>query len=100
MDVAAGSAGFKNISSPIPPLFGGLAFMLGVIAVALLILACSYRNQHSSSTSQGNEEKPSKTTEMEVDNSEPKIVVIMAGDSNPTYLAKPVSSTCHTEESV
>jgi hypothetical protein len=33
---------------------------------------------------------------MEMD-SEPKIVVIMAGEDNPTYLAKPTSITSHTE---
>ncbi|RDX98612.1 Protein GLUTAMINE DUMPER 2, partial [Mucuna pruriens] len=88
----APSASFKNVTSPIPYLFGGLALMLALIGLALLILACSY-SKSSSSTS--NEEKTTKR--MEVD-SEPKIVVIMAGDSNPTYLAKPVPSTNHTQE--
>ncbi|TKY50098.1 GLUTAMINE DUMPER 4 [Spatholobus suberectus] len=92
----APSAGIKNVASPIPYLFGGLALMLALVGVALLILACSY-SKNSSSTSDGNEEKQTKTMGIEVD-SEPKIVVIMAGDSNPTYLAKPVPSTYHTEE--
>ncbi|XP_020233754.1 protein GLUTAMINE DUMPER 5-like [Cajanus cajan] len=85
---------FRNLSSPIPYLFGGLAFILAVIAVALLILACSYRRKYYSSDSASDEEKAPKMVNNNV--SEPKIVVIMAGESNPTFLAKPVPSTAHT----
>ncbi|MED6222875.1 hypothetical protein PIB30_068657 [Stylosanthes scabra] len=104
MDASAGvgATSLRNVSSPIPYLFGGLAFMLGLIAMALMLLACSYHNQQYSSSSTG-DAMPGKTTttEKEVEDSEPKIVVIMAGDSNPTYLAKPMSSsTCHTQELV
>nr|KYP48074.1 hypothetical protein KK1_030269 [Cajanus cajan] len=82
-------ASLKNATSPIPYLFGGLALMLALIGLALLILACSY-GKSSSSTSQA-----TNAMGMEVD-SEPKIVVIMAGDSNPTYMAKPMPSTNHS----
>ncbi|GMY12795.1 protein GLUTAMINE DUMPER 4-like [Fagus crenata] len=91
-------AGFRNWNSPIPYLFGGLALMLGLIAMALVILACSYSKSLSNAASDA-EEKQAKTVNMEVD-SEPKVVVIMAGDDIPTYLAKPVSSTCHSHEQV
>ena len=97
----SGAGGFKTLSSPIPYLFGGLAIMLAVIAVALLILAWSYRKQYyTSSNSASDEEKPPpiKMVEKEENVSEPKIVVIMAGESNPTYLAKPVPSTSHNEQ--
>ncbi|XP_058752403.1 protein GLUTAMINE DUMPER 5-like [Vicia villosa] len=97
MDVAAGG-GFKTATSPVPYLFGGIAFMLAIATFALVILACSSQ-ENSSNTPSTNEEKSMKNVEMVVD-LEPKIVVIMAGDSNPTYLAKPVSSTCHNEEMV
>ncbi|KAG4911821.1 hypothetical protein AAZX31_19G035100 [Glycine max] len=90
----APSASLKSFTSPIPYLFGGLALMLALIGLALLILACSYSKNYSLD---GNEDKAKRATGMEVD-SEPKIVVIMAGDSNPTYMAKPVPSTHHTEE--
>ncbi|CAL5325962.1 hypothetical protein CsSME_00005327 [Camellia sinensis var. sinensis] len=89
-------------NSPIPYLFSGLAVMLGLIAFALVILACSYKKSSSSSSSSSSNssthagEKPVRPPpEME-----PKIVVIMAGDENPTYLAKPVSSSQaqHTEQ--
>jgi len=98
MDVAAGG-GFKNVTSPTPYLFGGLALMLAIITFALIILACTCQENSLSTNAGGNEEKDTKNVEMVVD-LEPKIVVIMAGDTNPTYLAKPVSSTCHAEEMV
>ncbi|CAJ1836358.1 unnamed protein product [Sphenostylis stenocarpa] len=93
----SGEGGLNNLSSPIPYLFGGLALMLAVIAVALLMIACSYRKNYYVSNSASDEEKPPKMVEEEVDVSEPKIVVIMAGESNPTYLAKPVPSISHDE---
>lgn len=40
MDAVGGSAiSLRNISSPTPYLFGGLAFMFGLIAMALMLLA-------------------------------------------------------------
>ncbi|KAK7364973.1 hypothetical protein VNO80_13723 [Phaseolus coccineus] len=88
----APSSSFKNSTSAIPYLFGGLAFMLALVALALLILACSY-----SKTSSSNDGERAERMGLEVD-SEPKIVVIMAGESNPTYMAKPLPSTHHTQE--
>ncbi|XP_022759922.1 protein GLUTAMINE DUMPER 2-like [Durio zibethinus] len=94
---AATGAEFRHWNSPIPYLFGGIAAMLGLIAMALVILACSYKKAPSSSHGEA-EEKPAKqqvTKQLEM---EPKIVVIMAGDQNPTYLANPVSSTHQNEQ--
>ncbi|KAF8400386.1 hypothetical protein HHK36_013684 [Tetracentron sinense] len=84
--------------SPVPYLFGGLAAMLGLIAFALLILACSYWKL-SGSMENGEE------GERDLENGgnggetvrvppvfEEKIVVIMAGDQKPTFLATPMSS--------
>ncbi|MED6155423.1 hypothetical protein PIB30_005275 [Stylosanthes scabra] len=82
-------ADLRNFHSPIPYLFGGLALMLALIAVSLLILACSFRNRYSSSDEENNNNNNDKPTKMVVD-LEPKIAVIMAGETNPTYLAKPV----------
>lgn len=93
-------AGFRNFKSPIPYVFAGLAVMLGLIAVALVILACSYRKSFSDNSASDAQEKPAKAApDMEVD-SEPKIVVIMAGEDSPTYLAKPTSTTSHHTEQV
>ncbi|CAJ2669231.1 unnamed protein product [Trifolium pratense] len=87
----------RNLSSPVPYIFGGLAFILGVITIALLLIACSFFKQYSSSTSPNDEDKSSNMHVMDMDqmNLEPKIVVIMPGESNPTHLAKPLSSISH-----
>lgn len=89
--------------SPVPYLFGGLAAMLGLIAFALLILACSYwklsgyldgsenngsgdQRDLESGNAKGDEtQKPQPIWE-------DKIVVIMAGQAKPTFLATPLSS--------
>lgn len=81
--------------SPIPYLFGGLAAMLGLIAFALLILACSYwrltGQLHDEENNNGNSEKEGdNSNEKSVKVYEEKFLVIMAGDQNPTFLATPV----------
>ncbi|KAL6009166.1 hypothetical protein ACLOJK_022393 [Asimina triloba] len=66
--------------------------MLLLITVALIILACSYhRSRRRNSQQLRDDEKPSKAASagVEVD-TEPKIVVIMAGEDQPTFIAKPV----------
>ncbi|GAB4828021.1 hypothetical protein Ancab_034908 [Ancistrocladus abbreviatus] len=79
-------------NSPIPYLFGGLALIIGLIVMALLILACSYRKQRClSSTHHNLQEIPVKLVNRDFDAS-PRLVVVMAGDDEPTYLATPVSS--------
>ncbi|WJX75419.1 hypothetical protein P8452_58954 [Trifolium repens] len=92
------AASLRNLSSPVPYLFGGLAFILGVIAIALLIIVCSFGKQYSSSSTSSNDEEKSSNmhvVDMDQVSLEQEIVVIMAGESNPTYLAKPVSSISH-----
>lgn len=88
--------------SPIPYLFGSLALTLLLIAVALIILVCSYRKRASSnSAAENDEEKPAKIINAAAVNTEPKIVVVMAGDDKPSYLATPtvpVPSTCPCEQ--
>ncbi|EOY03889.1 hypothetical protein QUC31_017523 [Theobroma cacao] len=94
---SATGTGFGHWNSPVPYLFSGLALMLGLISFALVILACSYKKSPSNSAHDEAEEKPAKQVSMQLE-MEPKIVVIMAGDENPTYLAKPVSSTRLSEQ--
>lgn len=89
--------GFHRWNSPVPYLFGGLALMLGLIALALVVLACSYKATSSSSSGE-DEAKPTRPSHVLQPEMEPKIVVIMAGDENPTFLAKPVSSARHGEQ--
>ncbi|CAL5041829.1 unnamed protein product [Urochloa decumbens] len=66
--------------TPTPYLFLGFAFMMGLIALALLVLICTRR-------------KPSRDLEAQtsslapLDREPPKVVVIMAGDLAPSFLA-------------
>ncbi|CAI8611254.1 unnamed protein product [Vicia faba] len=93
--------------SPVPYLFGGLAAMLGLIAFALLILACSYwklsgylegngeseRDLEAGDGTNETDQKPQKVYEE-------KILVIMAGQEKPTFLATPsMSSSTGTSRS-
>ncbi|CAK9324950.1 unnamed protein product [Citrullus colocynthis] len=84
--------GFGNWHSPIPYLFTGLAIVLGLIAIALLILSCSYLHSPPDSDSSPTAPAPAPTDEEKPPNRsrdlEPTIVVIMAGDDNPTFFAK------------
>ncbi|KAK4798017.1 hypothetical protein SAY86_030343 [Trapa natans] len=94
---AAASAQRSPWHSPVPYLFGGLAAMLGLIAFALLILACSYWKVSGSSRQQGGDEGDIEKEAAEKGKEvvrvyEEKIVVIMAGDDKPSYLAMPVLS--------
>lgn len=86
--------------SPVPYLFGGLAAMLGLIAFALLILACSYwklsgfldndaaaADRDIEAGDPNSDEKPKFPPVFEE-----KILVIMAGQAKPTFLATPISS--------
>ncbi|WOG93195.1 hypothetical protein DCAR_0312476 [Daucus carota subsp. sativus] len=104
INATAPSAGghHVNMKSPIPYLFGGLGLMLALIAMALLILACSYRRfSNSSAQNPSDEEKPAKPVILLPPEMEPKInLVIMAGDEKPRYLAMPVSSINHSHQDV
>ncbi|ESQ46482.1 hypothetical protein EUTSA_v10000360mg [Eutrema salsugineum] len=88
--------------SPVPYLFGGLAAMLGLIAFALLILACSYWRLSTSGDNSGegndggvDEVKESRSGEKAANAAyEEKILVIMAGDDLPSFLATPAANKC------
>ncbi|KAK6158698.1 hypothetical protein DH2020_006012 [Rehmannia glutinosa] len=85
--------------SPVPYLFGGLAAMLGLIAFALLILACSYWKistgedggerdvEDGAAAEKGDSSSDAKALPV----FEEKFLVIMAGDVKPTFLATPMS---------
>ncbi|EOA14806.1 hypothetical protein CARUB_v10028113mg [Capsella rubella] len=90
--------------SPVPYLFGGLAAMLGLIAFALLILACSYwrlsgylDGEEDQRDLEAGDVKPEKAAVKPVALPE-KFLVIMAGDAKPTYLATPAEKTCTCDD--
>ncbi|XVF31654.1 hypothetical protein REPUB_Repub17cG0009900 [Reevesia pubescens] len=85
-------AAIKLWKSPIPFLFGSLAIVLLLIIVSLVMLVCSYRKSSANSPQDSTDEKPAKHI-ISVLDAEPKIVVIMAGNHKPTYLATPVTSS-------
>ncbi|KAI5393627.1 protein GLUTAMINE DUMPER 5 [Lathyrus oleraceus] len=75
--------------TPIPYLFGGLAAIMGLIALALLALTCSYcRNNSQDDDDLDNKESDPQTKEP-IKVYEEKILVIMAGNKKPTFLATP-----------
>ena len=82
--------------SPVPYFFGGLAFVMGLIAFALLVLACSYWNlAHEDVENEGETDIEAGDSKLEKKLPiiyEEKYLVIMAGHSTPTFLATPVSS--------
>ncbi|KZV49915.1 protein GLUTAMINE DUMPER 3 [Dorcoceras hygrometricum] len=85
--------------SPVPYLFGGLAAMLGLIAFALLILACSYWKLSGHLENQGENDRDLEAGEGgggAAETARPvleeKYLVIMAGQEKPTFLATPMSS--------
>lgn len=96
--------------SPVPYLFGGLAAMLGLIAFALLILACSYwklsgyldagaesgRDGQGGDAAGGEKGSASGAARPAAEFQE-HVVVIMAGDERPTFLAKPATSRAAVE---
>ncbi|KAF3325809.1 protein GLUTAMINE DUMPER 2-like protein [Carex littledalei] len=85
--------------SPVPYLFGGLAAMLGLIALALLILACSYWKLNSFLSESQSDDPASndRDTKPAAQSGPPAILhqlfaVIMAGEQKPTFLATPSCS--------
>jgi hypothetical protein len=85
--------------SPVPYLFGGLAAMLGLIALALLILACSYWKLNSFLSEPQSDDPASNDTDTKpaAQSGPPAILhqlfaVIMAGDEKPTFIATPSCS--------
>ncbi|RCV05215.1 hypothetical protein SETIT_1G065200v2 [Setaria italica] len=96
--------------SPVPYLFGGLAAMLGLIALSLLALACTYWKLSGNLLAAGEPEDAERQggtgsrrgdgggkaaaageAGLAGDHWREHVVVIMAGDERPTFLAMPAS---------
>ncbi|KAK4769544.1 hypothetical protein SAY86_027694 [Trapa natans] len=84
--------------SPVLYLFGGLAALLGLVSFALLILACSYWKLSEDPSGEEDVEKGATERGKEVMSVyNEKILVIMAGDKRPTYLASPAAPSFSCE---
>ncbi|KVH92609.1 protein GLUTAMINE DUMPER 2-like [Cynara cardunculus var. scolymus] len=102
------SSSFWRFDSPLIYLFGGITLILSLIVVALIILACSQRRRRSGDGGVGGDMESGGESQKTVravynggdgtDNT-PKVVVIMAGDELPTYLATPADVSGDTSAS-
>jgi hypothetical protein len=81
--VGGGGARPSLWRTPTPYLFLGFAVMMGLIVVALLVLVCTRRMASSSSSSSADD---AVRVLVPLDR-EPKVVVIMAGDALPSFIA-------------
>ena len=108
---ANATAPHSQWQSPVPYLFGGLAAMLGLIAFALLILACSYwklsgyldadRDRRAGSSGESGaadgEKGSAAGAARPAVGFQEHVVVIMAGEERPTFLATPAASRAVVE---
>ncbi|CAL9122934.1 unnamed protein product, partial [Musa textilis] len=93
---AAVTGGGRSGSDAVPLLylFGGLAAMLGLVGFALSLLACAYWKL-SGHFERGGAERGAKlepATATPATFYKQEVVVVMAGDEKPTYLATPIPS--------
>ncbi|XP_064967057.1 protein GLUTAMINE DUMPER 3-like [Musa acuminata AAA Group] len=88
----AGGGRSGSDAAPLLYLFGGLVAMLGLVGVALILLACAYWKLSGHFDRGGAERganlEPAMATPATFYKQE--IVVVMAGDEKPTYLATPI----------
>jgi hypothetical protein len=76
--------------TPVPYLFAGIGAMLLLIAVALVLLACSRKKQLHSDVESSTGPKPETCVcSMSPVEREPPIFVIVPGETCPSFLAKP-----------
>ncbi|CAL5039500.1 unnamed protein product [Urochloa decumbens] len=76
--------------TPTPYLFLGFGVMMGLIILALLVLACTRRRSSRllEAAAAGEEKAASvRGVLLPLDREAPKVVVIMAGDALPSFLA-------------
>ncbi|CAN6216240.1 unnamed protein product [Urochloa humidicola] len=89
-ELMAGSSGRPSPwRTPTPYLFLGFAFMMGLIAVALLVLICSRRKPTRRAGAADLEARDASSARALAPlDREPKVVVVMAGDLAPSFLAR------------
>ena len=97
MSSSSGNVSFQwNWNSPVIYLFGGFAVIFGVIGIALVFLVCcpccGPEPEPLCECHTNDKSKEATSTEVE---REPDILVIVAGEENPRYLAKPTE--CSTK---
>ncbi|KAJ4841021.1 hypothetical protein Tsubulata_044437 [Turnera subulata] len=91
---SSGTSRPLRLNSSLAYVFAGLIIIFGLIAAALVANACfqCMLSLRDPSTEDGKEEKSMEPADVVLE-IEPEIVVIMAGDDHPTYVAKPSHPT-------
>ncbi|XP_076885713.1 protein GLUTAMINE DUMPER 2-like [Bidens hawaiensis] len=95
--MGSSEASLWNFNSPLIYLFGGIFAILALITSALIILVCCQRKRRfdgdgNEDIERGDGDQKTVTAAYnggDCADSRPKLVVIMAGDEVPTYLATP-----------
>ena len=76
--------------SPTPWVFGSIVSVMGLIAIVLIILACSHWKSSDGNNNNSASQIDNKPVVLDSAETELKVmVVIMAGDDKPSCLAKP-----------
>ncbi|KAG2612994.1 protein GLUTAMINE DUMPER 4-like [Panicum virgatum] len=95
-ELTAGGGGRPSLwRTPTPYLFLGFVLMMGLIVAALLVLVCARRNAARRGAGGGEGKAASvRGVLVPLDREAPGVVVIMAGDALPSFLAsaKPLAS--------
>ncbi|KAL0741976.1 hypothetical protein Bca4012_083489 [Brassica carinata] len=80
----------ENLNSPLLSKVCAWGVMLGLFVVSIIAMAYAcYYTQNASNQRTGGQDNPIKKEVLKPLDMEPKIVVIMAGNENPTFFAKP-----------
>ncbi|CAN6216238.1 unnamed protein product [Urochloa humidicola] len=89
MAAGGGGSGPSPWRTPTPYLFLGFGVMMGLIIVALLVLICTRRWSSRRREAAAGAEKAASVhgVLMPLDREAPRVVVIMAGDALPSFLA-------------
>lgn len=85
-----GAAAHSGWRSPVPFLFGSMAAMLGLVALALIILTCSYYWNSLSGDDSDRQKPPDSDGAKGPASLEDSFLVVMPGDVAPTALAIPI----------
>ena len=105
-DISPRSSQISAGNSPVSYLLGGVACIAVLIAFSFIILACSYFLKHCTIEDQENNRSEHQNLELgdggrnemgedmsnvSDDRDDDGVIVIMAGDEKPTFIAKPTS---------
>ena len=83
---------FWQWNSPVPYVYCFFAFLLVLLACALVILFCSHETPSSSESKSDAEEKETRNLSA-VDPEIITVLVVLPGHANPMYVAKPLASS-------